>query len=79
MMNENVKWFVLEDWTSKELGRYETLDEVEERQQAMVEEDEGYQQAATEEEREEIENGIYEDLYVYGLDEDENVVPVQFG
>lgn len=79
MMNENVKWFVLEDWTSKELGRYETLDEVEERQQAMVEEDEGYQQAATEEEREEIENGIYEDLYVYGLDEEENVVPVQFG
>ena len=78
-LNENVELFILEDWVGNLLGKYKTLDEVEENQQKMVDNDSNYKNATTEEEREEIENGIYEDLYVFGLDKDGNVVPVEFG
>ena len=78
-MNENVVLYVLEDWMSNEIGTYKTLDEAEDKKFSFVYSNQEYINASTEEDKEDIENGILDDLYIYGLDKDGNKVPVQFG
>jgi len=78
-LNKGVVRFELQDWTSKVLGSYTTLEEAEEHQWNIVVNDEEVQNAKTEEEREEIENGIMEDLYIIGFDDDGKQVIVEFG
>lgn len=71
-MNKNVIKATVEDWMGKELASFEgenCVDNAIEWKELQV----------TSEMTEEEENGILEDLYIIGYDENDNIVPVQFG
>lgn len=68
-MNEGIVTFELQDWMSNVLGSYDTLEEAEEHKSVLV--DEG--------ETEEEQDGISEDLYIIGYDEDGIAQDIQFG
>lgn len=71
-MNKNIIKTTVEDWMGRELVSFEgencTWDAMQWKESQV-----------TNEMTEEKQEGILEDLYIIGYDENDNIVPVQFG
>lgn len=68
-MNSKIVEYAIETWMGRELRRVDTLDEAEEVKERIV------RQGVTQEEQE----GISEDIYIIGYDNEGKQKPVQFG
>ena len=83
-LNKGIVRFVLKDWMGNLINEYDTLDEAEEAIQGVMDNDGELQalkksEVFSEDEVEEFEDGIREDLYIYGYDDEGNEREVEFG